>query len=329
MQGLGMSAVLAGGLACVLAGQADAGTPVLKVMPLGDSITQGTAGGYRTALYNLLGQRGYTVDFVGSSTFAGDWPELPDSNHEGHGGWRVNNIDNNIVGWMQTYQPDVIFLHIGTNDISNNESAGHVAWDLGNLLQTIFTTDPEVTVYTASIILRTDSTQRARVTDQYAALTPGVVQHWADLGFDCRFVDMHAALGASDLADGIHPNQTGYDKMGVVWADAFAGNPSDLPLAMTLPRAGQDCTVSVTGADAGAEVRFYGTLTGFGATEIADLGVTLDLAAPAMLGATTANGAGEASITKTISTAMGGKRVTLQAAQAGRTSQALVRVVRN
>ena len=40
----------------------------LKIMPLGDSITDGydVPGGYRTALWQKLTERGYILDFVGS-----------------------------------------------------------------------------------------------------------------------------------------------------------------------------------------------------------------------------------------------------------------------
>ena len=48
------------------------GTPVLRVMPLGDSITNGTGSndtaGYRGFLWTLLKNAGYNVDFVGSAT---------------------------------------------------------------------------------------------------------------------------------------------------------------------------------------------------------------------------------------------------------------------
>ena len=49
----------------MLVATATAQTPPIRVMPLGDSITQGTVpGGYRNKLYQTLTAAGYNVDFV-------------------------------------------------------------------------------------------------------------------------------------------------------------------------------------------------------------------------------------------------------------------------
>src|SRR5947209_18768574 len=92
----------------------------VKVMPLGDSITYGTGdpGGYRIGLWQRLVAGGYKVDFVGSQS---NGPaSLGDHDHEGHPGWRIDQLDANIVGWLNTYQPHTVLLHIGTNDIGQS-----------------------------------------------------------------------------------------------------------------------------------------------------------------------------------------------------------------
>ena len=54
------------------------GAPVLRVMPLGDSITNGTGSndtaGYRGFLWTFLKNAGYNVDFVGSAGGSGVSP---------------------------------------------------------------------------------------------------------------------------------------------------------------------------------------------------------------------------------------------------------------
>ena len=68
--------------------------PALRILPLGDSITQGTGdtagGGYRGPLWTLLKNAGYNADFVGSQTDTSCTLAGFDKNHEGHGGWRVD-----------------------------------------------------------------------------------------------------------------------------------------------------------------------------------------------------------------------------------------------
>lgn len=58
----------------------------VRVMPLGDSITEGTQvpGGYRIGLWQRLSAAGYRVDFVGTQ-FNGP-ATLGDHDHEGHPG---------------------------------------------------------------------------------------------------------------------------------------------------------------------------------------------------------------------------------------------------
>ena len=304
-----------------------AGEPV-RIMPLGDSITAGSDGGYRTLLFNTLNEAGHTVDFVGSSRLQKDRPQLADSDHEGHGGWRINTIQRNITDWIAEYQPNVILLHIGTNDISTGQWPLGLALELSGLLETLYTASPEVTVYVASIILRTDDPERIWVTERYAALTPLVVQAWADQGYDARFVDMHAAIGPEDLADALHPNQQGYDKMALVWAQAYDGTIAELPLSMTIPRAGQPATLTVRNAAPGEEVRFYATTGNFGSTPIKDLGVSLDILWPMYLGSAWADEHGEASFTATVDPDYAQETVRIQAAAAGRTSQVLIKIVR-
>src|SRR5690349_21135106 len=92
----------------------------VRVMPLGDSITEGTQvpGGYRIGLWQRLVAGGYRVDFVGSQ-YNGP-STLGDHDHEGHPGWRIDQIDANITGWLQSTTPHTVLLHIGTNDVLQN-----------------------------------------------------------------------------------------------------------------------------------------------------------------------------------------------------------------
>ena len=95
-------------------------------MPLGDSITRGGGQvryqyhGYRLALQQQLrtGATGAKFDFVGSMLDKG----VPDGNHEGHGGWTIDNLAANMDRWMVAYRPDIVLLHAGTNNITLRDS---------------------------------------------------------------------------------------------------------------------------------------------------------------------------------------------------------------
>lgn len=93
----------------------------VRVMPLGASITDGftVPGGYRTGLWQRMIGDGRVVDFVGS---ASNGPaSLGDHDHEGHSGWRIDQIDANVVTWLRAADPRTILLHIGTNDVNRRD----------------------------------------------------------------------------------------------------------------------------------------------------------------------------------------------------------------
>ena len=116
-------------------------------MPLGDSITFGDtdprSGGYRYFLSTLLENDGYKIDFVGSQKSGTEF--MPDPDNEGHSGWKIlalkSGIDSN--GWLETYQPDIILLHIGTNDVRYGDAV-YAPDKLSALLDDILVRLPEV-----------------------------------------------------------------------------------------------------------------------------------------------------------------------------------------
>src|SRR5579863_1836945 len=154
------SAVLVFGLAIATLQSAFAATRTseppqtvrLKIMPLGDSITFGTPdpgyGGYRHLLSMLLANDGYAIDFVGSERNGKSGPA-----NEGHPGWTISQIKDGIdsQGWLATDQPDVILLHIGTNDIRGG-NGGAAPDNLSILLDDILTRLPRTRVIVAEII---------------------------------------------------------------------------------------------------------------------------------------------------------------------------------
>lgn len=111
-------------------------------MPLGDSITYGATtflgvypGGYRGGLAQLLQADHVEFSYAGSSEANPPLGADPsDFRHEGHPGYRIDQIAHDLSGpdgfpgadggyWMRgphgsTDQPQVVVLLIGTNDIS-------------------------------------------------------------------------------------------------------------------------------------------------------------------------------------------------------------------
>jgi lysophospholipase L1-like esterase len=199
----------------------------VRVMPLGDSITEGTQvpGGYRIGLWQRFTTNGFRVDFVGSQ-FNGP-ASLGDHDHEGHPGWRIDQIDANIVGWLQTSTPHTVLLHIGTNDVLQNFNLGTAPNRLSTLIDHITSTAPTAEVFVAQITPLANSTQDAAGRTFNSAI-PGIVQGKVSAGKHVHLVDMHSALTTADLTDGIHPTAGGYDKMAATWFNALRSVPGSI-----------------------------------------------------------------------------------------------------
>src|SRR5262245_32009291 len=135
----------------------------LRIMPLGDSITDGfnVPGGYRINLWHYLTELlGLDVAFVGSLTNGP--PDLGSRNHEGHSGWRTDQISANITRWMDAYRPDVVLLHIGTNDCVQNFQLNTIGDRLSRLIDQITDHSPWCLVVVAQITPMTNPTFNQR-----------------------------------------------------------------------------------------------------------------------------------------------------------------------
>jgi lysophospholipase L1-like esterase len=227
-----------------------------RVMPLGDSITYGvgssTGSSYRADLWRrLVTQAGYNVDFVGSQQSG----SLPDQDNEGHSGWRIDQIAASVDGWLSTYRPDVILLHIGTNDMNQDYQVDTAPQRLGALIDQILADRPAATVLVAKIVPALDATIQSRI-NAFNAAVPGVV---AARGDRAKLVDM-SVLSAADMSDTLHPDDNGYLRMSVRWYTALESvldDGRDWPLLGTGFEAGDPAQTWLDTAAAAVNVGGY------------------------------------------------------------------------
>jgi hypothetical protein len=171
-------------------------------------------GGYRTDLWKRLVQDdGDKIDFVGS-LYSGP-AELGDRNNEGHIGWTMPELDIYVVNWMRLYQPDIVLLHIGTNDLDHGATAPVMTQSLIKLVGDIYVGKPDTYVVLASLIPTSHGNQEAWA--NFNASVPGVAAIYRGQGRKIISIDMSQALTTNDLVDGLHPNSIGNSKMTAVW----------------------------------------------------------------------------------------------------------------
>jgi lysophospholipase L1-like esterase len=186
----------------------------IRIMPLGDSITWGVGSNsndsYRSALFWRLGAAGVNVDFVGSQRSGAG----RDRDHEGHKGWTIAQIADHVDEWLATYGPDVILLHIGTNDMMRG------GWDaprhLDELLDRIAADRPGAQVFVAKIVGLGDYSDVSYQNRRTAGYNEAVARIVSTKGPDFHLVDQSDVRGI-DMWNREHPNDYGYQKMAWNW----------------------------------------------------------------------------------------------------------------
>lgn len=200
--------------------------PPLRVMPLGDSLTVGYSvptylSGYRELLYALLVDAGYNVDYLGTQTDTLN-SLIPDPQHEGHGGWRIDQIRSSVDGWLTAVgNPDAILLCIGTNDIYQDYQVATAPDRLEELVDHLAVARPQAKIFVGNLLRRTDDAQKDAQHTAFNSAIPGIVSRQVALGHQVYLVDLHSSVAPADFSsDGFHPNQAGYDNMADTWFPA-------------------------------------------------------------------------------------------------------------
>ena len=139
------------------------GVETVRIMPLGDSLTSGAwstyISGYRGPLWTQLStDNNYSVDFKGGGVTLGEgYKDNVDStfdiDHEGHGARITDDIANNVTAYLQANPVDIVLLHIGTNDIKDeNITSSTMVTNVNTILNNIFSQNKEMEVLIALII---------------------------------------------------------------------------------------------------------------------------------------------------------------------------------
>jgi lysophospholipase L1-like esterase len=201
-----------------------AAAAAVRIMPLGDSIT-GSPGCWRALLWNRLQSNGFTdIDFVGTLGPQGCGVAY-DGDNEGHGGILATNMasQNQLPPWLAATRPDIVLMHLGTNDVWNNRSAQTILDAFSTLLSQMRASNPNVKLIVARIIPMNPSNCGecgARVVALNNAL-PGWASARSTAQSPITVVDQWTGFNtATDTGDGVHPNNAGIQKMSDRWYPA-------------------------------------------------------------------------------------------------------------
>lgn len=208
----------------------------LRIMPLGDSITEAEAGhnSYRRVLWQRLNGAGCSVDLVGSKSGVSRGsrdsgsvrPPNPDFdlNHEGYWDYTVNDLIARAAGLVARSSPDVVLVHLGTNDLLRGQSPAAVAQELGTLIDEIREGKPDAYILLARVI---PASAGVAATEALNQAIDGVASRRNRSASPVRVVNQAAGYSLADNYDGVHPGPSGEAKLGNRWADAILALRSD------------------------------------------------------------------------------------------------------
>ena len=205
----------------------------VRIMPLGDSITQGERGhpSYRRSLWFKLKTAGYEVDFVGGlkAQHSGGGRKDFDRDHEGHWGWPVEGVLDHGHKWFEANIPDIVLLHMGTNDLLADQDAEGTVEEIAGVLVLLRRQNPKTTILLSTLIPLESQILHQRIAgfnDLLKRAVPGLQREQSRVILVDQFEGFSVT---SDLYDGIHPNEAGAEKIAHKWFAALEevlGSPS-------------------------------------------------------------------------------------------------------
>jgi len=232
----------------------------VRIMPMGDSITEGVCDSAENCnapgMYTPISGDGYglnacswnlnqvnpkvvsyraslrekLLDIGLKFTYVGSISVTEGLAHEGHSAFTISDLDFCVqnAGWLQEAQPNMILLHIGTNDAGWDHTPDKIAADLSQLLEHIYDQLPETTYVIVAQVIPLNSELREgfvklstlgnELLAQYNAKIPAVVDQFHKEGKNVFYVDMWGAVQSdSDLYDGVHPIPAALERMADIW----------------------------------------------------------------------------------------------------------------
>ncbi len=182
-----------------------------RIMPCGDSITVGhnaLTGGWRKKLFADLATA--RIKFVSVGPYTTSSPGMTETAHRGVSGDRASSAVTILASQFSTYNPALIILGFGMNDLGNGEGSTAYLSNIGSIMTLAKAATFARVVIVQTLILPTSAypPYYADIADYQTsqAALPALVQQKS-----CVLSD----IGTPALSDGVHPSDgaSGYDAM--------------------------------------------------------------------------------------------------------------------
>lgn len=261
----------------VVPAPAQAAAPV-RVMVVGDSISQGSSGDYtwRYRLYKNLVARGVSVDMVGPrnglfdnvANRQGDQRYADadfDRDHDATWGRAAVEEKDTIAAEVRGADPDYLLVLLGINDVVWFTDAPGADAALRSVISNARAAKPSVKIVLGSVLATaraaTEPAFAAKVADLNARISAIVSTMSSAASPIALAATAHGFVAADDTYDGVHPNARGELKIAAAFQDTLAARfglgsayPRPLPTVPTGPLVAPRLTVG--NGDGNASLRW-------------------------------------------------------------------------
>ncbi|AEO64701.1 084d190e-7e62-4720-a8ed-f31e7ddc4fb8 [Thermothielavioides terrestris] len=198
-----------------MAGQgevAERQTQKLRIMPLGDSITEITC--WRAFVWDQIAAAGYAdkVQYVGSQNSnpqnckpnTTNW----DEHHEGHSGWLAIDIANNYLAtWLKNTPADIVMFMLGTNDVVRGHTTNDIIAAYTKMVNIMRAANPKMKII-VDLVIPLGIGSSSGITALNARI-PDWAKGLNSTESPIVIADCSTGFPTSDLRDGVHPNLAG------------------------------------------------------------------------------------------------------------------------
>jgi uncharacterized protein YjdB len=214
----------------------------VRILPLGESTTEGPPA-WRRKFSQQLNTDGLNHDMVGPKTDANATDY--DGDHAGYSGNHAEQVLAKVEEFYSSHPADIVLIWEGTNDCGWLRDNGSTT-AISSLIDKVCQRYPNAKVLVSTIPPMSDQAyvqsnnravgQAKRNAELYNAALPDLCTAKVNEGKKVVFLDARNTISISDIGDGIHPTQAGYDKMGIFFATAVRNNLVETAVSsVTLP----------------------------------------------------------------------------------------------
>lgn len=194
---------------------AQAEPPAVRIMPVGDSITEGGSF-YRPILLEKLKSAGYRVEYVGSKKTYGGLP------HEGYSGKNAQFLAKTVPAHFAQYPADIVLLHAGHNNFAEKKPVPDILAATETMITEFRKTNPKVIVLLAQVIPSGRLPKYAYIPELNAELAK-LAARFNTPEQPVIIVDQFTGFDPMQdtVDDHVHPNASGAEKMATRWFEAL------------------------------------------------------------------------------------------------------------